>query len=167
MAKYPNTLGRIEAVWNKLGGEEGVDRLLRNEVEIVVRATKSISQLIKSHKFDWVNSDITDERFPIPDCLWNDYKEFHFGEDVSSEEAVKRMQAEGYEPANSHELLLWDGWNEESTVVALGSVAKVNGNRNALYLDRGGSRRNLNLGWWDDGWSARCRFLAVRKSSGS
>jgi pterin-4a-carbinolamine dehydratase len=31
--KYPNiTLGRIEAVWNKLGGEEGVDRFLRSEV---------------------------------------------------------------------------------------------------------------------------------------
>lgn len=31
--KYPNiTLGRVEAVWNKLGGEEGVDRFLRSEV---------------------------------------------------------------------------------------------------------------------------------------
>lgn len=31
MAKYPKTLGRIEAVWNKLGGEEGVDLLLAGE----------------------------------------------------------------------------------------------------------------------------------------
>lgn len=33
--KYPNiTLGRIEAVWNKLSGEEGVDRFLRGEVVV-------------------------------------------------------------------------------------------------------------------------------------
>ncbi|MDP2704519.1 MAG: hypothetical protein Q8P01_04910 [bacterium] len=33
--KYPNiTLGRVEAVWNKLGGEEGVDRFLRDELSV-------------------------------------------------------------------------------------------------------------------------------------
>ncbi len=33
--KYPNvTLGRIEAVWNKLGGEDGVDRFLRDELSV-------------------------------------------------------------------------------------------------------------------------------------
>lgn len=33
--KYPDvTLGRIEAVWNKLGGEQGVDRFLRNELVV-------------------------------------------------------------------------------------------------------------------------------------
>ncbi|OHA59581.1 MAG: hypothetical protein A2589_01835 [Candidatus Vogelbacteria bacterium RIFOXYD1_FULL_46_19] len=36
MSKYPNTLGRIEAVWNRLGGEEGVDRFLRGIVEIKI-----------------------------------------------------------------------------------------------------------------------------------
>ena len=35
--KYPDiTLGRIEAVWNKLGGEEGVQRLLSGTSEIVI-----------------------------------------------------------------------------------------------------------------------------------
>ena len=33
--KYPKvTLGRVEAVWNKFGGEEGVDRFLRGEVTV-------------------------------------------------------------------------------------------------------------------------------------
>ncbi len=37
--KYPNiTLGHVEAVWNKLGGEDGVNRLLRGET--VVRAVE-------------------------------------------------------------------------------------------------------------------------------
>jgi len=34
MSKHPNTLGRIEAVWNKLGGEDGVDRFLRDEITV-------------------------------------------------------------------------------------------------------------------------------------
>lgn len=33
--KYPNiTLGRVEAVWNKLGGMEGVERFLRGELVV-------------------------------------------------------------------------------------------------------------------------------------
>ncbi|MBI1755181.1 hypothetical protein HYR65_02770 [Candidatus Azambacteria bacterium] len=136
-------------------------------VNIVKSARASLSELIKARNFDWVNPDITDNRFPAPDRLWNDYKEFPFEERVSSKEAVKRMRAEGYEPANSHELLLWDGWNGKDTVVALGSFAKVHGFRSVLYLLRYGSRRDLDLGWWDHDWHAHCRFLAVRKSSGS
>ena len=127
----------------------------------------TLSQLIEKNKYYWVNPNITDERFPTPTRMWNDYKEFHFREYISSEEAVKRMQAEGYEPANSHELLLWDGWNGENWVVALGSVAKVRGDRRVLCLGRDWSGRCLDLGWLDDGWNAHYRFLAVRKSSGS
>jgi len=34
MSKYPKTLGRIEAVWNKLGGEDGVDRFLSGKLSV-------------------------------------------------------------------------------------------------------------------------------------
>lgn len=36
--KYPDiTFGRVEAVWNKLGGEDGVQRFLAGHAEIVVK----------------------------------------------------------------------------------------------------------------------------------
>jgi hypothetical protein len=35
MAKNNATVDRVQAVWNKLGGEEGVDRLLNGELKIV------------------------------------------------------------------------------------------------------------------------------------
>jgi len=36
--KYPDiTFGRVEAVWNKLGGEEGVARFLAGNAEVVVK----------------------------------------------------------------------------------------------------------------------------------
>ncbi|MEK7645319.1 MAG: hypothetical protein AAB391_03315 [Patescibacteria group bacterium] len=46
--------------------------------------------------------------------------------------------------------------------LAQGSVAKVNGNRNVPYLNKDGSKRNLNLKWFDNDWNANYRFLAVR-----
>ena len=122
-------------------------------------------ELIKARKFDRVSPDITDKRFPIPGRLWNDYKVFHFGEGVSSKEIVKRIQAGGYEPANSHELLLWEGWNGEDIVVALGSVAKIRGYRSVLYLDTKGLKWNLYFSWWGGIWDISCHFLAVRKPS--
>ena len=124
-----------------------------------------LAELIKEQGFRWVSPDITNKRFPAPDRLWDDYRRFRFGKKVSSEEAVKRMKEQGYEPANSHELVLWEGWNEKDAAVALGSVTKVGGYRSVLYLDRNGSKRDLYLSWWDDNWNASCHFLAVRNPS--
>ena len=47
--KYSNiTLGRVEAVWNKLGGEDGVERFLRDE--LVVKPAERIFQTWKTIK---------------------------------------------------------------------------------------------------------------------
>ena len=44
--KYSDvTLGRIEAVWNKLGGEEGVDRFLRGEFVLENKFLKRIARV--------------------------------------------------------------------------------------------------------------------------
>jgi hypothetical protein len=46
--KYPNIrLGDVEAVWNKLGGEGGVQRFLRGETKIIEVAKKIISGLLE------------------------------------------------------------------------------------------------------------------------
>jgi hypothetical protein len=39
--KYPNiTIGRVEAVWNKLGGEEGVEKFLRGDTAVTIPARR-------------------------------------------------------------------------------------------------------------------------------
>ena len=43
-------------------------------------------------------------------------------------------------------------------------VAKINGNRQVVYLDRNDWKRNLNLNYRDNDWNDHCRFLAVRYS---
>ncbi|MGI0016021.1 MAG: hypothetical protein ACREBU_21580 [Nitrososphaera sp.] len=55
--KYPNiTMGRVKAVWNKLGGEDGVERFLRGE-PIVADVQSDLIQVDRSIRPvypDWV-----------------------------------------------------------------------------------------------------------------
>lgn len=122
-----------------------------------------LKMLIDVLQFRWVSLDITNNRFPSSSRLWNDYKVFRFRKDISSSKAVKQMQSEGYEPANSHELVLWEGHNDKDAVVALGSVTHIGGHRSVLYLDKDGVTKDLYLIWWDNRWNPFNRFLAVRK----
>lgn len=121
----------------------------------------SLKELIKSKKFDWVNSDITKEKFP-PQEISTDFKLFHFDRFLSSKDAIKEMYQEGYRPANIYELLTWKDWNNKDWVVALSSVAEVSGRRSVACLDGSGSGRGLGLGWFNAGWDGSYRFLAVR-----
>lgn len=124
-----------------------------------------LSSLIKEKKFDYVNSDITDTLFSVPKEIGTDFKLYHFDRYISSEDAIKEMEKDGYKPANIYELLTWTGWNDNDWVVALGSVGKVDGDRRVPYLDGSGSRRDLHLRWFGLGWDALCRFLGVRNLS--
>lgn len=124
-------------------------------------------ELIRARRFDWVSPEITDKRFPTPNRRWNDYKEFHFGKNISSEEIVRQMHAEGYEPANSHELLSWDEWNEKGAIAALGSPTEINGHYYIPYFDKHGSKRYFLLDLWNLDWDAHFHFLAVRGPSGA
>ncbi len=47
MARNNKTIDRIQAVWNKLGGEDGVDRLLRGELTLVVRSWREEDGIIR------------------------------------------------------------------------------------------------------------------------
>ena len=122
----------------------------------------TLKSLLDSHKFDWVNNDITDKLFPPPQSLRTDFKLYHFNRYISSEDAVAEMAKDGYAPANVYELLSWKNWNDKDCVVALGSVGEVGGGRIVPCLGEGGLRRYLVLYRWSVVWHSRDRFLAVR-----
>lgn len=127
--------------------------------------TKSLEQLIKSHNFNYINSNITSDLFP-PQDIRGEIEILHFpNEFLTSEEIIKRGAEKGLTPANIYELLSWEGWNGKDWVVALGSVGEVDGCRYVPYLYRYGSRRDLYLYWFDGRWGADCRSAFVRKSS--
>lgn len=79
---------------------------------------KTIKQLIKKHNFNWVNPNITEENFPVQERKGKvEYKLFHFDCDISSEDAIKEMAREGYEPATITDLLTWGEWNGKDNVL--------------------------------------------------
>lgn len=125
----------------------------------------NLKDLIDSHKFDGVNPSITSETFSEEDIRGDDYKLFHFERYLSSEEAIKEMEKEGYSAANLYELLSWKEWNKKDSVISLGSVVKVLGGRHVPCLGGSDSKRYLNLDWWVSDWYADYRFLGVRNSS--
>lgn len=126
---------------------------------------KSLEKMIQEGSFDYVNPHITEGNFPAPKDggdvafdLWRSDRA------MSSEDAMRGMSEDGWRPASVYELLEWDGWNGIDTIVALGSVAEIDGGRRVPYLDEGGSGRRLYLYWIGADWGASCRFLRVRDS---
>lgn len=128
--------------------------------------TKSLKSIIKSLKFDWVNSNIIDSIFP-PKAIRGKVQILQFDKTLSSEEIIKLGEEKGLVPANIYELLEYaeDEWNSKDWVIALGSVGRVDGDRRVPYLVRRGSKRGLYLDWFDDGWDADDRFAFVRNVS--
>ncbi|MBK9272831.1 MAG: hypothetical protein IPM48_14695 [Saprospiraceae bacterium] len=126
---------------------------------------KTLKQLIKQNKIEWTDSDITENNFPF-DKNWTEpeYKLFHFGRYISSEDAISEMKKDGYEPATLQDMLEWGEWNGKDWVVALGQFWRDSGdNRHVSILGFDGGGRELFLSWGADGWGGRCRFLGVRK----
>lgn len=128
---------------------------------------KTLKNYILDGKFDYVNQDI-ESNFTV-EPIRGEFKVFHFDRHISSEDAVKEIEKAGYLPAKLTELLSFASkeWNGEDWVVALGSVAKVDGYRNVSALDGDDLERDLDLNYWDGGWRDGCRFLGVKESETS
>ena len=175
-------LGQIEALLNKLGGMDVVLDILRGSVEVVTKVVsylvatskqtvnydRSVADSLKAGKYDWTNSDITDENFPSTEKGKREveFGMFHFNKTMGSEDIIAKMKLEGFRPATMKEKLAYGEKNPEEQrkhpIVALGSVAKLNGDRRVGCLLSVGSGRYADLRYFDNGWGGGCRCLAVR-----
>ncbi|MDO8510509.1 MAG: hypothetical protein Q7S15_02705 [bacterium] len=141
---------------------------------LTIDYNRSLADMVKAGKYDWVNDDITAKRFPIEGkgTVELEAKLFHFNRDIpSSEEGVRLITEDDrehpWEPAKIEHLLAFgEKYPEEQCkypIIALGSVGEVGGYRCVPVLYRDGVGRGLSLHYWDGLWSASYRFLAVRK----
>lgn len=165
-------IGVLKDLFTKLHGKDGntwleeLKKLLRKEKCWVMTA---LQRLIAVGKYDWVNPDITDKNFLVPEnfVLGTDPKIFHFKRDITSEDVIKEMDKEGYCPAMIWDLIDYGAKNPEEQrkfpIVGLGSIGEFVDGRCVPFLSKGVSERYLDLGWWDNDWKANCRFLGVRK----
>jgi|GEM_PF-768561 len=148
---------------------------LFKEIVLTVDYSRSLEDMVAAGKYDWVSSIITEEHFPIPNELVGKKvtisgKLFHFDRDISSEEAIKEMNKDGYRtPRHLAEFLALgeaypDPQCQQFSIIALGPVwHNTVGSRCVPELIVSGSLRELRLYWFDVDWGASCRFFGVRK----
>jgi len=146
-----------------------------NCYKVLVDYEQTLQQMIAVGKYDYANSDINSNNFPI---TGNGKQEVivelvHYGRDMTTDDVLKDLESKGMRPAILPELLsLGATYSEkqcekqcEFPIVALGSVWRHRfGFRDVPCLSRYGSERGLDLRWDDVRWLGRCRFAAVRKA---
>ena len=150
---------------------------------VTIDYTHSLAQMIAAGKYDWVNSDITDQHFPPPSIPTGlppstgsgqatkaelKVELVHFNRTISSNDAIAELKQKGLRPATLPEFLAFGAiYPEEQRkypIVALGSVWQYwDGDRDVPFLYCGDSRRGLSLGWFEFGWYDDFRFAVVRK----
>jgi ABC-type uncharacterized transport system YnjBCD substrate-binding protein len=176
------TAGQLNALVKKVGGREKVLQILSDVVEVVMKAVsfltsttkqtvnynRSITDSLTAGKYDWKNENITDANFPSKEEGEREveFGLFHFNKTTKSDDNVAQMKKEGFRPATMKELLVFGEKNPEEQrkypIIALGSVAKLDGYRRVGCLYGGGSGRGVNLDYYDGEWNDDCRFLGVR-----
>jgi hypothetical protein len=136
---------------------------------ITIDYNMSFEEMVKVGRYDYVHYGITADRFQNKGEGQQEYevKLFHFGHSISSEDAKRHIEEDGWEVAETENLLAFGAKNPEEQgkhpIVALGTVRRLRGDRSVPYLGRGDSGRRLDLHWWGHDWHCNFRFLAVRK----
>lgn len=146
---------------------------VRNTFRLVVDYGLSLAQMIAAGKYDWVNSDITAEHFPVSGQgkqaveveLWRLNKYFKNGDEVIAE--LERVKPD-YRPATLPELLALGAAQPELQkqfpIVALGSIwPRAVSDRRFVCLFQDDALRGLGLGWLGGIFYDPWRFAVVRK----
>lgn len=172
--------GGTDADWHRLVTPEGKSDLTAMANIIVRRNTSglyvveiqpvTLGELIRLGNYDWVNSDITVEHFPLDNSQFGNFELVlvHLNRSVTSDEVLLYMDDHGLSPAKIGHLLAfgakYPNVQREFPIIALGSSwVSPFGGRVVPYLDVRGSGRALRLLWPDSLWGDCCRFLALRK----
>jgi hypothetical protein len=137
---------------------------------VVVDYTKSLADMIKAGGYDWKNSDITADHFPVVGSGQAEVglELVHYGKNMSTEDVLADLDKRSLRPATLAELLAFGAkYPDEQRkypIIALGSVwADWGGDRYVAYLRESDRELKLNLGCHVSVWGDHCRFLAASK----
>lgn len=145
------------------------ERIVKPTYNIMVDYTRSLTEMIKAGKYDWVNDDIDSKHLSLKGKGKHELSAtlFHFDRYIKSDDAIAKMDKQGYRPAAIEELLAlgekYPDLQREFLIVALGSVWWDLGYRGVPCLDQSSSDRDLGLYRFSGEWDPHCRFLALRK----
>jgi hypothetical protein len=143
---------------------------------ITVDYSQSFAKMVAAGHYDWTNSDIVAEHFPIEGegKVKIMAQLVHLYHAANDRVVIAELDKRGLRPATIEELLAFGAkypeFQREFLIVALGSYGWVHprGDRRVPGLHGTGGRRNLDLHWERpqdplNMWGDSCRFLAVSK----
>jgi hypothetical protein len=185
------TRGEENAILKMIGDTATIRKILAGELKIQLLSTSvqavvvptSVDQFmtvnpdlafedrITRGNYGWTNSDLTEKKFPVTEDQHGEWewKLFHFNRSISSEDAIRLMKEDGFEPAQTGHILTFGEINPEEQrkypIIGLGSVAEVDLDRRVPGLWSDDDGRELGLYWFDGGWDGLYRFLGVRRRS--
>lgn len=147
---------------------KAVEQVVEIAGKFTVNYGQALAEMIADARFDWVNNNITQESFPHQGMgvVWLAPELVHVGHYVSSDDALKALDAHGRRASTMAELVRYgaENPNEQRTypIVALGQVGRLWSGRRVGVLRVGVGGRRLGLDTFEDGWDYY-RFLAFRK----
>jgi len=143
------------------------------KIYFLVDYTRTLEQAIAESRYGWKNPNIISENFPIsPEMIGKKIKVvarlYHFNYDISSKEAIEKMDKDGCRPATIMDLLglgiRYKFLQVSFPVVALGSVwTSSRDNHQVPIIGNFGHSYGINLICFGGGWGANCRFLGIHK----
>ena len=136
---------------------------------LTIDYSQSIKSLIKRGDYAWASKNINETNFPSSENgeVKIGVELISFGEDKSSENALKEIKKMGLEPLTLRELLhfgiYYPDFQRENPIVALGSTWRDPcGDVYAPCLNRDGLDRFLHLTWVEGDWLPAWRFAAQK-----
>ncbi|MCC6639241.1 hypothetical protein IT409_01635 [Candidatus Falkowbacteria bacterium] len=169
------TLDLVDAVFDKLGGIFGAERLLRGELQIVlfkpdiltINYSLTLEEMIALGRYDWCNHEITSKRFPIVgDGIQEiNFHLINFGRSITTEEARRELARQDLMPAKIEHLLAFAAKfpdeQKQFPIISLNSFSLIRGGCRYVSLGYTGNQRELNLDLDDDCWRDYYRFLVI------
>jgi len=130
-----------------------------------------LQAMIAEGNYDWVNSDITSEHFPIEGegQVEVELHLIHLNRVATGDEVLTELDKRNLRPATIEDLLalgaIHPDLQRDFPIVAVGSVwRRPDGHRYVPCLcGHWDGRRDLGLDWIGFRWDGDCRFLAVGK----
>lgn len=176
------TADQLATLIDKVGGHDQALRIVSGAADIRIVTTSptpagrtitvpaglDFDARVAEGRFGWRHDGLTEDRFSVTDDQLGEHelKLFHFARNISSEDIVRLIRDDGFEPARIGEVLAFGRAFPEvqrlHPVVGLGSTADIDGKTSAPALWFDGVGRTIDLIWLDGDWHRNYRFLAVR-----
>ena len=139
---------------------------------ILTVSAQTIEEAIADGNYGWHN-DLIPQKFNHDNRLagkW-EWRLAHPKRKISSKDAKTLCEEDGWQAACIEHLLAFGEafpeLKKDGPIIALSSVCERSGGRSVPVLWTDLSKRGLVLLWWVADWNSHCRFLSVRKVSGS